>query len=320
MHPIDEVLNEFEVNQTLVNGTELLLFYYALVITFFLLDLFISYKNLHSDVKRIKNKNIRFTISELYKFYKHYGLFAINSIVLVLCISIIIYNLGFEWSLIINVTISVMIYSVFMKIILRIIINKNNYENDATTRWINSICYILLGNFFCYTMSFISAPSLRVSLGGLTLALALCIYLMIHAIFDPKILQKSTKSIVFYNTSFGIIKGMLAVLVIMLATLYLMVYCCYRTSPGFYATTDSSVFNEWDLLYYLIVSFTTIGFGDIVPIRYNGLFYSRFVAILIGLTSLFTTACFVAAVISTTNSIASNTREEKKAREGATCF
>ncbi len=319
MHPLKSVLDDFSVNQNLVNGTQLLCLYYGLVILFYILDAVVDYKK-SKNIEISTKSPFQLYLSKLYTSYKNYGLFFLNGIILIICISIIIFNIGFNWRLILNITASVLFFTFFMKIVLRIFVNRHSYKDEMTIRIVNTICFILLGNYFCYNMSFISSPNLLVSLTGLTIGLLLCVYIMLNSIFNPKILQKDTKVHYIYSESFGILKGMLVVLFCMVATLYLMVYCCYRTSPSFYAASGNEIFNEWDLFYYLIISFTTIGYGDIVPIRFHNMFYSRYVAILIGLSSLFTTACFVAAVISTANSLAKSSRDYEEAHEGATCF
>ena len=45
------------------------------------------------------------------------------------------------------------------------------------------------------------------------------------------------------------------------------------------------------------LSFATIGYGDIHPVRFNGMIYGELVAMVIGLASMFSTACFVGAVV-----------------------
>ena len=44
---------------------------------------------------------------------------------------------------------------------------------------------------------------------------------------------------------------------------------------------------------YMVITFATVGYGDIHPVRFNGMIYGELVAMVIGLTSMFSTACFV---------------------------
>lgn len=307
---VKDALKDITVSQKLLDGTEVLTIYYVIIIIFFLMDIIVLYRwNVNSKRRRKKPGPVRKGLINLYRSYRKHGLVTLNTIIWMVCIAIIFWNIGFEFRLMLAVTISIIIFTLFMKIIIRIFINKDSYEDEATIRAINLICYILLGNIFCYYMTFISAPDLLLSYAGLTFALTLCYYIMLHAIFNPEILQKSATSYMLYSEAFGIIKGMLAVLICMLGTLFLMLYACYKTDPAFFVIENGEVLDVWDILYFLVISFTTIGFGDIVPFRLDGMFYSYFAAILIGISSLFTTTCFVAAIISTANSIAKSTRE-----------
>ncbi len=315
IHPIYSVLTDLTVEVDLINGTQVLLIYYILVLVFFLLDLYIDHNVKNENEIDIKNLDLFHKIlAYLYRYYKKHGVVTINGIIMLVCICLIIINVGFEWNYIIDTIVSIAIFTVLMKLILRVFINRKSYENEATVRLINIICFIILGNYFCYNMNFITAPNLVLSLSGLTLALLFCVYIMIIAIFNPEVIQKETKSNRIYSQAFGILKGMIVVLICMLTTLFLMIYCCYKTDPNFYTSATSPIYDSWDLFYYLIISFTTIGYGDIVPVRVNDMFFSRYVAILIGLSSIFTTTCFVAAVISTTNSLAKASRDKENSK------
>lgn len=315
--PIKEALNDITVNEKLVNGTQLLAIYYGIIVLFFLMDLFLEIRRQRKanseEPKHHKRLNpVKQGIFNIYRSYKRHGVLTLNGIIFVLCLAIIIWNMGLEWNLILSISGSFIVFTAFMKLVMRVFINKNSYEDESTIRCINVICYILLGNYFCYYMSFISTPDLLVSFSGLTIGLFLCFYIMLHAIFNPQILQKSNSNYVIYSESFGIIKGMLAVLLLLLATLYMMVYCCYRANPGFFTIDTGESLDVWDLLYFLVISFTTIGYGDIIPVRYHGMFYSKYAAIMIGVSSIFTTTCFLAAVVSTANSLAKATRDHFK--------
>lgn len=318
--PLKEAINDITVTEKLVNGTQLLTLYYAIIALFFILDVVIQFRRFarlrgHISTPKKKNHIFKTGIVNFYRSYKKHGLITINSIILITCLAIIIINIGFEWKLLFSVTVSFILFTAFMKLVMRVFINKESYEDESTVRSINVICYILLGNFFCYYMTFISTPDLLISLSGSTVALFLCFYIMFHAIFNPQILQKNNSAHVIYSQAFGIIRGMLAVLVLLLATLFMMIYCCYRASPNFFTIEAGESLDVWDLLYFLIISFTTIGYGDIIPVRYQGMFYSKYAAIMIGISSIFTTTCFVAAVISTANSLAKSTRDKYKELE-----
>ena len=52
----------------------------------------------------------------------------------------------------------------------------------------------------------------------------------------------------------------------------------------FYKNSYIGVISYFDLLYYTIVTFTTVGFGDIVPSFYQG----KIMSIVISITSIIT--------------------------------
>ena len=77
-----------------------------------------------------------------------------------------------------------------------------------------------------------------------------------------------------------------------------MVYNCFKINPDFYAASFGRNLDAFDMFYYLVMTFATVGYGDISPVRVDGMIFSELVAIIIGLVSMFSTACFVGAVVS----------------------
>lgn len=310
---VDKVVTTYAVQQKLIDGTMLLLVYYVLIFGLFISELIIAYNHQYKKKnpdKTQKSSGIHKLFSGIYTFYRKNSLVFLNLVMYAICMTAIIINKTDTWRVFIGVTGSFIIFTIIMRVFLRLFLGKNEYENMLVTRTVNLIFYILLGNFFCFFLSFVSKPDLFVCYGGLLFGLYLCYTLMLRAIMNPWILQKNLKSNkLVYKEAFGIIKGMLAVFTCELAILYMMVYSCWVTYPQLYVSSTHTVLNAWDMVYYLFVSFCTIGYGDIVPLRVGMLFYSEFTAIVIGITSLFTTACFAAAVISSANNIASNTRQ-----------
>ena len=78
--------------------------------------------------------------------------------------------------------------------------------------------------------------------------------------------------------------------------------------------------NAFDMFYYLVMTFATVGYGDISPVRVDGMIFSELVAIIIGLVSMFSTACFVGAVVAgaaqmSWNQTENTDQEEKLAEE-----
>lgn len=75
---------------------------------------------------------------------------------------------------------------------------------------------------------------------------------------------------------------------------------------GAYNCSSGSI-SKWNLLYYTIISFTTIGYGDICPTTVE----SQAVAILISITSVICLIIFVSSLLSAKNDILGNKEKEE---------
>ena len=83
---------------------------------------------------------------------------------------------------IVGIGISIALFGLIMRFVVRIFVGRGEYANETVGRYINIIFYILLGTYFCYFASFISKPALLISYTGLLAALYLCFSVMLRAI------------------------------------------------------------------------------------------------------------------------------------------
>lgn len=83
-----------------------------------------------------------------------------------------------------------------------------------------------------------------------------------------------------------------AILIVMMIILNLYLGVCITNSIG--AGGFSNNPTNFDLFYYTIVTFTTIGFGDIIPIT----FLTKFIAIIISITSIICLTIFLGNIYS----------------------
>lgn len=93
------------------------------------------------------------------------------------------------------------------------------------------------------------------------------------------------------NYSFGkIIIAVIMLILMVIINLFLLVVCTNIMDPKSFSNNPSN----FDLLYFTIINFTTIGFGDIIPIN----FWGKFMSILIALTSILCISIFVGGIYS----------------------
>lgn len=315
---MDNVVNDLTVHQTLANGNTILFFYDIFVLCLFLFEVFLYINREHYKALLRKNmeegiriRPVRRYLLKMTRYYDRHGLLTVNALLLV--ISVIAISMSHMVTLreVLGLAVSFIIFIVVMYFVQKLFVGLDQFKDDMVSRYVDVIFYLLMGHFFVYFASFVSRPDLFLTFIGLLFALFLCFTVMIRAIINPNILMKPTNERRRNREAFGIIKGMGALMGCELGILYLMIYSCWKTNPFFFQHATERPLDYLDLLYYLFVSFSTIGYGDIYPVRVDGMFYSQLTAIVISITSIFSTACFIGSIISGAYSIGQQNRENQ---------
>lgn len=87
----------------------------------------------------------------------------------------------------------------------------------------------------------------------------------------------------------------LLLLLMIILNLYLLVLLTNYSYDGAYiCTTGDQTITKWNLFYYTLITFTTVGYGDVLP---NTL-ASQAVAILIAITNICYVSIFISSVLS----------------------
>lgn len=132
--------------------------------------------------------------------------------------------------------------------------------------------------------------------GGLVICYILNMQIIFRIIKNPFcIIEDKNKSI--YENKVLIVFSSFLILIMIILNTYLFVLWSYFSFEGAYSCCGSVT--KWDLLYYTIISFTTVGYGDIYP----AIFASQAVAVLISITSVICLVVFISAILSVKNDI-----------------
>ena len=295
-------INEFPAYESLANGNAIILIYDLFILLLFLFELFLFYhkERLSEAVRQNQIKKIkpfrRFMV-KLIVNYEYRGVLMVTAVLLVTSLLVVSSHhrillgelAGILGSFAIFILVVFLVQHLFMKI--------DQFQDLIVSRFVDLIFYLVLGHYFVLFANFISPPSLPLGLLGLSFALVLCFSVMIRAIANPSIIRSSVSKRHKYQETASILKGMVVLVVSEMSILYLMVYNCFKINPNFYAADTPRALDAFDLLYYMVISFATIGYGDIHPVRFQGMIYGELVAMVIGLASMFSTACFVGAVV-----------------------
>ncbi|KNZ41052.1 potassium channel family protein [Acetobacterium bakii] len=310
-----EIINEFPSYQNLANGNTIIIFYDCFILLLFIFELFLFY-NKDRYAKEIKLhekqkiKPLRRFFVKIAVAYQYQGVLTVTAILLVISLLVVSSHHRILLSELITIFGSFIVFLIIVFLVQRLFMRLDQFQDDIVSRYVDLIYYIILGHWFVLYADFISPPSLPLGLVGLAFALFLCFSVMIRAIANPSSIRSSVSKRRKYQETASILKGMIVLVFSELGILYLMVYNCFKISPDFYLTSASRTLDAFDMFYYLIISFATIGYGDIHPVRLDGMIYSELVAMIIGLASMFSTAIFVGAVVGGAAQMSRNQNEE----------
>lgn len=299
---MDPIINEFPVYQTLADGNAIIIIYDLFILFLFLFEIFLFYNKDRyiEEVKLHKNKKIkpfrRFLLKLVFN-YESQGILTVTGILLIISLAVVSSHHKILVSELLGILGSFGIFIIIVFLVQHLFMRLDQFQDNVVSRFIDLIFYLILGHYFVLSADFIYPPALPLGLIGLFFALLLCFSVMIRAIANPSVIRSSVSKRRKYQETAGILKGMLVLVISEMGILYLMVYNCFKINPGFYVSNSDRSLDAFDMLYYMVVSFATIGYGDIHPIRIDGMFYGELVAMVIGLASMFSTACFVGAVV-----------------------
>lgn len=294
------------INENLANGNLIILVYDFFILFLFLLELFL-YQNKDRYQKSVDGKKkirpIRLFLLKLATNYQRRGVLTVMGLLFIISLIVVSNHHLITLSELIGISITFIIFIIIIFVAQKLLGRMDRFKDDIVSRYVDLVIYLILGHWFVLTADFIEPPTLPLGLIGLGFALLLTFSVMLQAIANPLSIRSSVSKKRRYQETASILKGMLLLIFCELAILYLMIYNCFKVNPGFYYSSIDRLLDPFDMFYYLIITFATIGYGDIHPIRFNGQFYSEIVAILIGLASMFSTACFVAAVVAAAGNV-----------------
>lgn len=114
---------------------------------------------------------------------------------------------------------------------------------------------------------------------------------------EPKIQGSKNRNLFIFCSVF--------IIGIVILNLYLFVLCTHLSFQDAYACNKETTINDFSLLYYTFISFTTIGYGDIFPT----IIPSQAVAVLISITSVICLIVFISSVLSAKKPSSDDTNE-----------
>ncbi len=201
---------------------------------------------------------------------------------------------------ILSLSVIYLLIGIFSALFLKIVDIIGNVKNDQiAAKMMMSFLQLSMLIFF----SSVSESEMKENLLFLLLGVVICYILNIEILF--KVVQNpfclvGGKNQHKHKDNILIIISAILILLMFVANMYLSVLWVYYSYDGAYiCSTGDNVITKWKLLYYTIISFTTIGYGDISP----AIFESQVVSILIAITSVLCLVVFVSSVLSEKNEI-----------------
>lgn len=151
------------------------------------------------------------------------------------------------------------------------------------------ISYFLISTYLAVSIVFPKAftENLALSLTGMIICYYLNMKTLITLIVNPVNVKGSKEEESLFRR---IIVAAILILFMLILNLYLMVCLVGSANPSAFTNAQG----KFDLFYYTIITFSTIGYGDIVP----NIFLAKVISILISVTSVVCISVFLSSILS----------------------
>lgn len=162
---------------------------------------------------------------------------------------------------------------------------------DKNTKTDLLISYFIISTYMTILVLFPNKFSeiYKIGLVGVGISYILNLKVLISVIRSPQIIEvKINNNSKVEENDVGLISGILLFMVIV--SLYLGV--CFISNGSIKAYSNNPTY--YDLFYYTIITFSTIGYGDICPVS----IVAKFMSIVISLTSIICLTIFISSMLS----------------------
>ena len=162
---------------------------------------------------------------------------------------------------------------------------------DKVTKTDLLISYFIISMYMTILILFPNKFSeiYKIGLVGVGISYILNLKVLISVIRSPQIIEvKINNNSKVEENDVGLISGILLFMVIV--SLYLGV--CFISNGSIKAYSNNPTY--YDLFYYTIITFSTIGYGDICPVS----IVAKFMSIVISLTSIICLTIFISSMLS----------------------
>ncbi len=170
----------------------------------------------------------------------------------------------------------------------------NVKDAKISTKMMMSFLLLIMFLFFVFGYENEIKENLKFLFGGLVTCYVLNIQILLKIIQNPFCLVEDKKQIKNENRVLIVFSSVFIVLLVIVNMYLLVLWTYFSFDDAYICTTGNGPVTKWKLLYYTIISFTTIGYGDISP----AIFESQVVAILIAITSVVCLIIFVSSILS----------------------